>query len=101
MYAIYKASDFCEYSLYIETISNLTENAVTFVAIYLLCKVFLKPVISVKTEAAILCLHSFLTDVCKTKNRLFKVTDNLKVEELPSFVQVHVTILYKLLDEFI
>lgn len=42
----------------------------------------------------------FLTDVFKTKNQLFKVTDNLKVEELPGFVQVHATILYKLLDEF-
>lgn len=42
---------FAKYSLYIGTISNLTENAVIFVAIYLLCKVFLKPVISVKTEA--------------------------------------------------
>lgn len=42
----------------------------------------------------------FLTDVFKTKNQIFKVTDNLKVEELPGFLQVHVTILYKLLDEF-
>lgn len=42
----------------------------------------------------------FLTDVCKTKNQLFEVTENLKVEELPGSVQVHVTILYKLLDEF-
>lgn len=42
----------------------------------------------------------FLTDVCKTKSYLFKVTDSLKVEELPGFVQVHIIILYKLLDGF-
>lgn len=59
MYAIYKPPHFGKYSLYILTISNLTENAITFVAIYLHCKVFLKPVISVKTEAPILCLHSY------------------------------------------
>lgn len=59
MYAIYKPPDFDKYSLYIGTIGNLTENAVTFVAIYLLCKVFLKPVISVKKESLILCLYSY------------------------------------------
>lgn len=41
-----------------------------------------------------------LTDVCKTKNQIFKVTENFKGEKLPGSVQVHVTILYKLLDEF-
>lgn len=42
----------------------------------------------------------FLTDVCRRKNQLFKVTDNLKVEELPGFMQVHMIILYELLDRF-
>lgn len=36
MYAIYKYSDFGKYSLYIGTISNLIEKAMTFGAIYLL-----------------------------------------------------------------
>lgn len=42
----------------------------------------------------------FLNDVCKTKKKTFKVTENLKVEDLPGFMRVHVTVLYKLLDEF-
>lgn len=59
MYAIYKPPNFGKYRLYMGTIINQTGNAITFVATYLLCKVFLKPVISVKTEAPILCLHSY------------------------------------------
>lgn len=42
----------------------------------------------------------FLTE-CKKNIQLSWVTVNLKVIKLPGFVQVHVIILYKLLDEFV
>lgn len=42
----------------------------------------------------------FLTEY-KKNIQLSWVTVDLKVIELPGFVQVHVTILYKLLDEFV
>lgn len=70
MYAIYKSPDFGKYSLYTGTISNVTENAITFVPVDFLCKVFLKPVISAKAETPIL-FPSFLTEHLSEKHSAF------------------------------
>lgn len=70
MYAIYKSPDFGKYSLYTGTIRNVAENAVTFVAIDFLCKVFLKLVISAKIETPIL-FPSFLTERLSERHSAF------------------------------
>lgn len=104
MYTIYKNPDFVTCSLCVGIIVNPSEKAKTFVAIHLFCEVLLKPVLSVKIGTLILCLHSyFWLNACKKKKTFsfFQVSVSLKVIQLPIFVQVHVIILQKLLDEFV
>lgn len=77
MYVIYKSPDFGKYNLYVGIISNPTEKAKTFVVICLFCEVYLKPVVSFKTESLMFILiflaeekHSAFSSYCQFESNI-------------------------------